>query len=143
MKNKKKLLKASIPKCKFCKKQYVKKTFIIAGKNKEFFEADCTHEEEKEKRIQELATRREQERKRIEKINYIKECGLGKRFKNKTFVSFDESKNPKAYKICFEYARNIEDRLRDGRGLFLSGNVGVGNYRKILLMERNKHILIF
>jgi DNA replication protein DnaC len=126
MKNKKKLLKVSIPKCKFCGEQYVKKTFTIAGKNKEFFEANCTCEEENEKRIQKLAICMEQDKKRIEKINDIKECGLGKRFKNKNFANFDENKNPKAYKICFEYARNIEDRLRDGRGLFLSGNVGVG-----------------
>ncbi len=126
MKNKKKLLKASIPKCEFCKKQYIKKTFNIAGKNKEFFEADCTCEDDNEKRIQELAMRREEDKKRIEKINDTKECGLGKRFKSKTFANFDESKNPKEYKICLEYARNIEDRLRDGRGLFLSGNVGVG-----------------
>ncbi len=126
MKNRKQLLKTSIPKCKFCKKQYIKETFNIAGKKKEFPAPDCTCEDDNEKRIQKLAILREQDNKRIEKINDIKDCGLGKRFKNKTFVNFDESKNPKAYKICLEYARNIEDRFRDGKGLFLSGNVGVG-----------------
>jgi len=35
------------------------------------------------------------------------------------------------------------DFVKHGQNIILYGNPGTGNYRKILLMERNKHILIF
>jgi len=35
------------------------------------------------------------------------------------------------------------DFVKNGQNVIFSGSPGTANYRKILLMERNKHILIF
>ena len=61
----------------------------------------------------------------IESIREIR-YDIGLRFKAKTFSNFDKSRSPAAYKICLEYARNFLDNLKNGKGLFLTGNVGSG-----------------
>lgn len=62
----------------------------------------------------------------IKRIEYLRNCGIGKKFMSKNFKNFDEKKNPEAYNQCFGYARNFLDSLKTGRGLLISGPVGTG-----------------
>jgi len=61
-----------------------------------------------------------------ERIQELKDCGIGIRFKNKTFSNFDKTQNTEAFNICKEYAKNFLQHSKEGKGLFLYGNVGTG-----------------
>ena len=64
--------------------------------------------------------------KLIKKIEKLKDCGIGRRFEKKTFFNFDRSKNLKAFEACRSYTKNFSQNKKEGRGLFLYGNVGTG-----------------
>lgn len=122
------LKKTSIHKCSICGKEYKKRIIDLSflGKvNKEVIEPICTCEEELRHKKEMKEYNKNKGKKIISQINSIKNC-IGKRFQGKTFTNFDKTKNKTAYDICFDYARNIEVRLNDGQGLFLTGNVGTG-----------------
>lgn len=63
---------------------------------------------------------------RLKNIERLKYCGIGRRFIDKGFDSFDKDKNHEAFKICKEYAENFLMYQKEGKGLFLYGNVGTG-----------------
>lgn len=60
------------------------------------------------------------------KIKYIKNCGLGLLYQDKTFSNYDRTENEKAYIACLDYAKNLFKYLKEGSGLFLCGDVGTG-----------------
>ena len=125
MKNEKELTINSIPDCEICGKQYVKEVIDLSliGKGlKETYSPDCDCAKKKNKHIWE----KEQGKKIIGKIKQIRDCGIGKRFVDKTFLNYKKDRNLKAYNTCYEYARNIEKYISSGIGLFLSGSVGTG-----------------
>lgn len=62
----------------------------------------------------------------IEKIKSIKDCGIGKRFKEKTFDSFDKKINQEAYSKCLSFAKGYIDNLKRGKGIIITGRVGTG-----------------
>ena len=68
----------------------------------------------------------EQGKKLIDRINHIKNCGIGRRFMQKSFANYNKDRNPEAYNLCLEYVRDIENNIQNGRGLFLTGDVGTG-----------------
>ena len=79
--------------------------------------------------------RKKEGKRRIECIKFLKRT-VSKRYKDKTFLNFNKSRSPKAYEACRTYARNFLSNRDQGIGLFITGAVGSGNYRKFLLMER-------
>lgn len=59
------------------------------------------------------------------KLRYLKrESNLGKRFCSKTFESFEKERNPVAYQIAYQYAKNFSDEQEEG--LIIIGNPGTG-----------------
>ena len=68
------------------------------------------------------------------KIRRLKDCGINTRFKKKTFSNFDRTRDPNAYSVCRDYARDFGKNKKES--LLLTGLAGTGNYRKFLLMER-------
>lgn len=54
----------------------------------------------------------------------LERSNLGRRFKTRTFESFDKTKNEEAYNKTFEYADSFESN--DGNGLLLIGTCGTG-----------------
>lgn len=65
-----------------------------------------------------------QTEKQVEKLK--RDSNLGKRFQSRTFETWDKSRFPKAYELCFKYARNFERMNEYGRGIVLIGNAGTG-----------------
>lgn len=128
MMNVQELKKTSIPKCDFCGKEYKKQiidmTSIGKGK-KERVTPVCTCIEDLKNNSWYRERNIKEGKQMIKQIREVK-YSIGKRFQNKSFSNFDKSKNQTAYNICLDYARNIEARLEDGKGLFLTGNVGTG-----------------
>ncbi len=120
------LEKISTHSCKVCGKEYEKKYIEWGNHKKEYYSPVCNCEEAQEEKNQKNKFHIEQGKKIISKIRAVKNCGFGKRYKDKSFINYDKSRNLKAYKLCLEYAKNIEERLKDGRGLFLTGNIGTG-----------------
>jgi len=118
--NEEKSLKDSIPKCVKCGKPYKYSETV------ETYYPDCDCREKEEEKIWNRRMKKDEGKRIIYRIRAIKECGMGKRFKDKRFSNYDRSLNPKAYDICLEYAKNFIDNLEAGRGLFITGDVGTG-----------------
>lgn len=64
----------------------------------------------------------ESEKRRAERM--IEECNLGRRFKDRTFENFDQSKFPSAYEKVKSYAEQFGNNC--GESLLLIGNPGTG-----------------
>lgn len=125
MKNENELKINSIPDCPVCGKPYAKEVIDLTsiGKGlKETYRPDC--ECTKNNSMKEF--KKKKGRELIDRIKEIKNCGIGKRFSGKTFSNYKKDRNLKAYKACYEYAKNIEKYIGSGEGLFLSGGVGTG-----------------
>lgn len=65
-----------------------------------------------------------QTEKQVEKLKM--DSNLGKRFQSRTFETWDKSRFPKAYELCFKYVQNFERMNEYGRGIVLIGNAGTG-----------------
>lgn len=63
--------------------------------------------------------------KSIEIIRSLKKT-IPKKFYNKTFANYESKKNQTAWDDCLKYARNFEENMNQGKGLFLTGPVGSG-----------------
>ena len=64
------------------------------------------------------------ERDKVIAWNRVRSSGMGSRFIDASFDSFDRDRMPKAYEIAMEYAQSIDQC--DGRGLIFTGNAGTG-----------------
>lgn len=65
----------------------------------------------------------QREKDRAEKL--LKESNLGRRFKGRTFETFNvNDKNKTAYNTCLNFADNFDKN--DGNGIILAGSVGTG-----------------
>jgi len=75
---------------------------------------------------QEEAERIQRDRRaRIDRL--FKNSGLGPRFINCTFSSWEERKGTEyAYLVAVEYAKNIDKNIQEGRGFLLFGQPGNG-----------------
>ena len=115
------LKKSSIPKCSTCGKEYKKLKY------KEPYE-DAPDKYVPHCRCGESYLRNEFKQEGQRKIKVIRryKSSIGIRYRNKTFSNYDKTKNPKAYEDCLNYARNIGENIKQGKGLFLSGSVGTG-----------------
>lgn len=60
-----------------------------------------------------------------EALRLRKESNLGRRFESRTFETFDRSKAPDAYDVCYEYAHDTKS-LEQGNSLLMYGKVGTG-----------------
>jgi DNA replication protein DnaC len=56
--------------------------------------------------------------------NLLEKSNLGRRFKNRTFETFDKNKNASAYEKAFNYADTFDKN--DGQGLLFIGSCGTG-----------------
>jgi len=111
-------------KCSHCGKEFKEGQLGHLGIHY-FPTCDCQEKIELKKEERERLKRQgEHLRNRI--ISIKEHTGLGKRFYDKTFNSFDKSQNEEAYNICFGYVKSIKDNLEGGKGLFLYGTVGSG-----------------
>ena len=120
MKNEEPLKINSIPKCRYCKKEYK------LGFTEEEYLPDCICQYERE-------VQKKKGKKLVGTIQSRKAV-VNKRFYNKTFANFKKESNIKAYNECLGYVRNLEDNLEQGKGLFLTGNVGSGKTHLIAAM---------
>jgi len=109
-------------KCTTCGNPYREEKVDFFGRIKTFTypTCDCREKQKRRKALKEEGT------KLKNKIRTIKDCGIGKRFKHKTFANFDHSQNYKGYRACLDYARNFPLMLKEGKGLLLYGVVGSG-----------------
>ena len=66
-------------------------------------------------------------------------CGIPERLAHATLSNYqpDCPEKEAALNKCRSFAENGLENISRGRGLFLQGSVGTGNYRKFLVMERN------
>jgi len=66
-------------------------------------------------------------------------CGIPLRLSHATLDNYqpDCAEKDAALRKCREFAAQGLQNISLGRGLFLQGPVGTGNYRKFLVMERN------
>lgn len=109
-------------KCITCGSPYRKEKAEFIGRVKTFTYPTCDcHEKETKKKAAKV-----EGIKLKNKIKAIKDCGIGKRFKDKTFANFDHSQNYKGYRACLDYARYFPTMLKEGMGLLLYGAVGTG-----------------
>ena len=112
----------TIHKCSICGRPYKDKIMEFSGRTYHYSIPECDCEEK--------LRRREDNKKKGQNIKtrilQIKDCGVGKRFKDRTFSNFDKKINNKAYQVCLNYAKHYFDYEREGKGLFLSGPVGTG-----------------
>lgn len=120
--------------CPFCsKKLELRRTFI----NINYYEdCDCDEYIEKNKKAREdYSSIRDLESKidsyasgicsrENEPIRLLEESNLGRRFKSRTFDTFQQDKNPTAYQKAFDYAEGFESNK--GEGLLFSGTPGTG-----------------
>ena len=51
---------------------------------------------------------------------------LPKRFQDKTFTNFNTDNNAEEFASCRKYSKDFMERLKDGKGLFITGKVGSG-----------------
>jgi len=84
-----------------------------------------------DKRIAEINSECEEiekkERRRIEVNRLIKTSHLGRRFKNRTFDTFEiNEQNKAAFQISYDYASNFKEYEKEGKGLLYTGTVGTG-----------------
>ena len=123
MRTEKELKKISIHKCSICGKEYTeKKEILFNGQEFIYYYPNCDCEKKREK----FLAKKEKGIELKNKIRRIKNCGIPKRFKSKSFSKFDKKLDPKSFKICLDYAKNIKEHLEKGTGLFITGNVGTG-----------------
>ena len=133
----KELSRISTHKCSICGTFYIERflPLIIYGHDFSKWEVrpqcDCEKKQEEEKnKLEEKIRKTEREKsKGLELKNLIRkmrDVNIGKRFEEKTFSNFNQSRNQKAYFICLDYTKNFLDKLKNGKGLFLTGNVGTG-----------------
>jgi DNA replication protein DnaC len=108
--------------CPYCGKEYRREEIKFLDNVRVMYVATCNCEENI-KRKKYLKKKGLELRK---KIRYIKDCGIGKRFKDKNFGNYEKEDNYKAWSICLDYARNFIENMENGRGLFLYGSVGTG-----------------
>lgn len=74
------------------------------------------------------------EKERLEKESYRKariqklydSSRLGKRFKERTFSTFDETKDPVAFRKARNYTAQFDEHAKTGKGLVFVGNIGSG-----------------
>ncbi len=105
--------------CVSCEKKYINKEII----EKHFrLVPDCVCLKREEEKLENY----EEGKRLIEKIGSLKECGIGKIYRDKTFNNFDETKNRKAFGECLKYARKFIKNIAQGIGLFLIGSIGTG-----------------
>ena len=144
MKSNEPLMKNSMPKCKYCGKEYELYQYPYPEELVGKYAPVCLCQENRKKV-------KEKGKDLIESIKNIKDCGPGKRFYNKTFSNFKKELSIKAYNECLAYVRNLEENLKQGKGLFITGNVGAGKTHLIAAMidwiarmtkRRKKRVLI-
>lgn len=80
----------------------------------------------KQTREEELKARQRRDRERIQFL--LGESGMGKRFYDRTFDSFQKDTPLKkaAWNTAMWYATHFEERLKDGKGLIFIGPYGTG-----------------
>ena len=127
MKSNEPLTKNSTLKCKYCGKGYELYQYPYPEELVGKYAPVCRCQEDR-KEIKQKG------RKIIECIKNIKDCGPGKRFYGKTFSNFKKELNIKAFNECLAYVRNLEENLKQGKGLFITGNVGAGKTHLIAAM---------
>lgn len=83
--------------------------------------------------LEDYEKRREEEKKQeiiFERKRKIDELysmtGMGQRLKDMTFDSFTVERATRPFHICKKYAETFPERIKDGRGIILSGTVGTG-----------------
>lgn len=69
-----------------------------------------------------------------ERIRQIKNCGIGKRYQNKTFKNYNKKDNREACEKCLSYCKTLIQNLKNGTGLILLGSVGTGKTHLIAAM---------
>jgi DNA replication protein DnaC len=90
-------------------------------------ECDCEEaqkarkEEDKKKILKAIA---EQKRAKIKYL--LKKSGLGKRFQERTFATWDKAVNTHAYKQVLSYAKQWWEMWKKGKGLYIFGPYGTG-----------------
>lgn len=110
----------SIPKCEYCGKEKMEKN--VGYKNTHMIwvsQCDCYDRSYKREKLKDKGESLKSDIKRRKGI-------VGERFYNKTFSNFKKELNIKAYNECLSYVRNLEENLKQGKGLFITGNVGSG-----------------
>lgn len=113
--------------CSICDREYREEIIKILNKEKIINVANCNCEEKKE----EWNFYKERGIKLKSKINSIKDCGIGKLYKNKTFFNFKatdknlEKAKAKSKKYALDYVRNFKQG-KDISSLMIVGNVGTG-----------------
>lgn len=126
-------------KCEFCGRKLEATGLLIniLGRRKwlhrtsDYESCDCSGAEEYRKKLwKEAEERRERERERAykEKIDrMIQKSKLGKRFKSRTFGSFQiNEKNREAFETAKQYADEFAKYKETGTGLLLTGTYGTG-----------------
>ena len=121
--------KKSTLKCIYCGKKYILENCSVAPYYfdrvwKDIPQCDCLIKIEGKKQIKE--DHKKEGIKLINLIRLIRGDSFGKRYQKASFSNFDKSRNKKAWEACLEWARNFEQHLEDGKGLFITGTVGTG-----------------
>lgn len=117
-------------KCPYCGKELQYRILVVQGRISQFgYLEECNCEgylqEQKRKEQEELLKmQKEAELKQIERLFIA--SNLGRRFRDRTFESFEREANPKAYDIALDYAQNFETYKRRGQGLVFIGEFGTG-----------------
>ncbi|MCL5772450.1 MAG: ATP-binding protein [Actinobacteria bacterium] len=123
--------KNSIHKCEYCSMDKIgKECFDFYGKPYIAWRYQCDCIE----KINERKELKNQGKSLIDEIHKIKDAGIGKRFYDKTFSNFKKELNPKAYNECLNYVKNFEENIKQGKGLFITGNVGSGKTHLVAAM---------
>jgi DNA replication protein DnaC len=111
-----------VPKCKECGKEYLKINMERDNRCSEphfFPHCKCQYGNWERRKAKEIGI------EKVERLRKLK-SSIGLKYQNKNFGNFNKSQNQKAYYDCLEYAKNIKDYIKNGKGLFLSGTVGTG-----------------
>lgn len=133
----KELSRTSTHKCSICGTLYIERFLPLViygqdfGKWKVEPKCDCERKlEEEEYKIEKENIKREIEKSKGKELKNLiiktRDVGIGKRYEGKTFSNFDKEKNKKAYISCINYTKNFPDKLKNGKGLFITGMVGTG-----------------
>ena len=57
---------------------------------------------------------------------------IPKKFQNKNFANYNNKYNPEGFNICRNYAKNLIENLKNGKGLFITGVVGTGKTHLVI-----------